>query len=109
MKKIILVFFCIILCGCNTSKDYQKLMKENEYVIIDVRTEEEYTVEHIKNALNIPYDEIEEKINISKDKMIFVYCRSGSRSKTAYDTLTKLGYQVYDLGGIASIDLPKES
>lgn len=110
MRKILLIILCIILCGCTSKQEeYQKLMEENPYVIIDVRTKEEYQEEHIQNAINIPYDELEEKISISKDQMIFVYCRSGSRSKIAYETLTNLGYQVYDLGGISKINLPKET
>ena len=82
-------------------------MAENDYVIIDVRTKEEYEEEHIKDAINIPYEEIADKINTTKDKMIFVYCYSGGRSKIAYDSLVAMGYTVYDLGGIAKIDLPK--
>ena len=99
-----------MLCGCGSSNNYsiEKIMKENEHIIIDVRTKEEYDEEHIKDAINIPYDEINSESNIDKDKIIFVYCRSGNRSKQAYDELTKLGYKVYDLGAISSINLPKE-
>lgn len=39
--------------------------------------------------------------------MILVYCRSGNRSKLAYDELKKLGYDVYDLGAMDNVDLPK--
>lgn len=84
-------------------------MEENDYVIIDVRTNEEYQKEHIKEAINIPYDMLEDNINISKEKWILVYCQSGGRSKIAYDTLEKLGYQVYDLGALSKINLPKET
>ena len=110
MKKIgIIIITIILLCGCGKEKpEYLSLMEQNDYIILDVRTKEEYQEEHIKDAQNIPYDEIDESLTISKDKMIFVYCRSGSRSKMAYDTLKSLGYQVYDMGGINKIDLPKE-
>lgn len=108
MKKLFLILLCcFFLCGCQKETEYEKLMKENDYIIIDVRTKEEYDEEHIKDAINIPYDIIEENINVSKDKMIFVYCYSGGRSKIAYETLTKMGYKVYDMGGIAKIKLPK--
>ena len=50
---------------------------------IDVRTDEEYRKEHIKGAVNIPYEEITQRIHevtSDKDAMIYVYCRSGRRS-----------------------------
>lgn len=112
MKKIVLML-CLSLClyGCgNTSneEDIKKLMSENEYIIVDVRTVEEYEELHIVGAINIPYDEIDENSNLDKDKIIFVYCRSGARSENAFNTLTNLGYTVYDLGALSNIDLPKE-
>ncbi|MCI8574896.1 MAG: rhodanese-like domain-containing protein [Bacilli bacterium] len=108
MKKVFIIFLCTFLfCGCETKAEYHKLMEEFDYVIVDVRTSEEYLEEHVKDAINIPYDILEDNINISKEKMIFVYCYSGGRSKIAYETLTKMGYKVYDLGAISKIDLPK--
>ena len=86
----------------------KKRRQEKEYVIIDVRTKEEYDESHVVNSINIPYDEIDSKIDIDKDKVIFVYCKSGRRSSIAYDTLTTMGYKVYDLGAYENIDLPKE-
>lgn len=67
--------------------------------IVDVRTEEEYREEHIKNAINIPVDSIDE-IDLSKDIEIVVYCRSGSRSYQAAIVLNDLGYTVRDMGGL---------
>jgi len=79
---------------------------EQETVIVDVRTKEEYDSGHIEGAVNIPYDYISDKtINNSKDINIIVYCKSGNRSKTAAGTLIKLGYKnVYDLGSISNWD-----
>ena len=111
MKKILLLFLCLILCACTDSSkesDIEKIMKENDYVIIDVRTKEEYDELHIKDSINIAYDEIDSSIDIDKDKIIFVYCKSGGRSSIAYNTLKELGYTVYDLGGIDQINLLKE-
>ena len=112
MKKgiVLLLTLVILLCGCGKKEEpsYKELMNMKEYVILDVRTKEEYESGHIKEAINIPYDTINENTNLDKNKNIFVYCRSGSRSKMAYDTLQKLGYTVYDLGAFDSIDLPKE-
>ena len=114
MKKILLlviVFISIFAVGCGSKKeesDLDKLLAEKEYIIVDVRTKEEYDISHVKDAINIPYDVIDETIDLDKDKNIFVYCKSGNRSKIAYNKLTSLGYTVYDLGAFESIDLPKE-
>lgn len=108
MKKLFLILMMFLIVGCGNKIDIEKLMSENEYVIMDVRTEEEYNELHLVDSINIPYNEIDETLDIDKDKIIFVYCRSGNRSKVAYDKLVSLGYEVYDLGSIYSIDLPKE-
>ena len=111
MKKIlILLVLVLMMCGCNNSSsdnEIEKLMKENEYVIIDVRTQNEYSKSHLVDAINIPYIQLENNINIDKEKIIFVYCENGNRSKIAFNTLKELGYTVYDLGSFAEIDLPK--
>lgn len=111
MKKILIMFvisFTLYGCGNSKSDEIEKLMSENEYIIIDVRTKEEYDGGHLVDSVNIPYDEISEESELDKDKIIFVYCRSGNRSGIAYDTLKDLGYEVYDLGAFEDIDLPKE-
>ena len=77
---------------------------EEGYIILDVRTEEEYAEGHIPNAILIPDYEIEtkaEKILKDKNKLILVYCRSGRRSKLAAESLIKLGYtNIKEFGGI---------
>ena len=111
MKKIIILSILILLCGCNkklSNIDILKNMNEDEYVIIDVRTKEEYNEQHIVGAINIPYDEINQNEIINRDKAIFVYCKSGNRSEIALNELSSLGYRVYDLGAFNNIDLPKE-
>ena len=83
---------------------------EQEYIIIDARTEEEFAEGHIENAILIPEYEIKdraEKELPDKDALILVYCRSGRRSKIASEELVKLGYtNVKEFGGI--IDWPYE-
>lgn len=112
MKKIfIILLFILSLCGCNNetliNENYiDKIVKDKEYTIIDVRTKEEYNELHVKNSINVPIDEIS-NIDFDKDKIIFVYCKSGNRSNIAYEMLSDLGYTVYDLGGIDDIDLSK--
>lgn len=121
MKKIIILLItslCLFGCGNKqtqkvdldkyTKPSINELLEEKEYIIIDVRTKEEYNESHIKGSINIPVDEINEKIDLDKDKNILVYCKSGNRSAQAAESLTNLGYNVYDLGAFSSIDLPKE-
>ncbi|MDD5435508.1 MAG: rhodanese-like domain-containing protein, partial [Nitrospira sp.] len=57
---------------------------------------------HIEGAVNIPVSELESRLGeLSRDKSIIVYCRSGSRSRSAADILVKNGFtQVYNMGGI---------
>ena len=88
-----------------SSEEAKRIMENEEnYIILDVRTEEEYKKSHIPEAINIPNEEITiETTNklTDKDQLILVYCRSGNRSKEASKKLVKLGYtNVYDFGGI---------
>ena len=77
---------------------------ENDYIILDVRTPEEFADKHISNAINIPNEVIgtEEIAELpDKEQLILVYCRSGNRSKQASEKLVALGYtNVYEFGGI---------
>ena len=80
------------------------------YIILDVRTKEEFDQGHIPGAILIPNTEIEaraeEKLT-DKDQLILVYCRSGRRSKLAAEILVELGYtNIKEFGGI--IDWPYE-
>lgn len=118
MKKFLLIILMLILvCGCENKAEtkkvqntleYKELMENNPYIIVDVRTEDEYNSGHIVDAINIPVDKLNDSTDLGKDKLIFVYCLSGGRSQQAYQILTSLGYDVYDLGAYESIDLPKE-
>ena len=88
-----------------TPSEAKALMDEEEnYVILDVRTQEEFDEAHINGAILIPDYEIGEKaesILTDKEQLILVYCRSGRRSKLAADELVSLGYtNVKEFGGI---------
>lgn len=85
--------------------DIVKIMEENkDYVIVDVRTPDEYAEGHIPNAINIQNETINETVyNKLKDKnqLILIYCRSGSRSRQAAYKMQKLGYtNIVEFGGI---------
>ncbi len=75
--------------------------------LVDVRTQEEYNVSHLKGAQNIcvESDDFDKKIkSLDKNKPVYVYCKKGSQSAKAAEKLKKLGFtKVYDLdGGIRS-------
>ena len=95
-----------------TMQEAVELMeKEENYIILDVRTHEEFAAGHIPGAIVIPNETIgnEEIAQLpDKDQLIMVYCRSGNRSKQASDKLVKLGYtHIAEFGGI--IDWPGET
>lgn len=88
------------------SQDKAKEMMEenNNYIILNVRTDWEYRMGHIEGAINIPNEEIgyrEIEALPDKNQPILVYCRSGHRSKEASAKLAVLGYKnIYEFGGI---------
>lgn len=88
-----------------TADEAKALMDSEEgYIILDVRTDEEFAEGHIPGAILIPDYEIKERaeeILTDKDQLILVYCRSGRRSKNAASDLADLGYtNVKEFGGI---------
>ena len=94
-----------------TAEEAKRIMDTEEgYVLLDVRTQEEYDQGHIPGAILIPDTEIEaraEEVLTDRDQLILVYCRSGRRSKLASEILVELGYtNIKEFGGI--IDWPYE-
>ena len=81
---------------------YRIISAGKDHFLLDVRTPEEYSEGHIEGANLIPIDELESRLGeISRDKQIIVYCKGGSRSRTAVITLMENGFgMVYDMGGI---------
>ena len=83
------------------------LIQENEsnadFVILDVRTPEEYTTEHIAESVLLDFyaDDFEDELNkLDKSKTFLVYCRSGNRSNKAVNIMRDLGFiEVSDIGG----------
>ena len=89
-----------------SSEESQKVISDNNYRFLDVRTDGEYSDGHIPNSIHIPLQELQLRIyeiEKIKDKKIIVYCRSGARSSMASKTLLKEGFDVSNLtGGIMS-------
>ena len=81
----------------------KRMDNEEDVIILDVRTQEEYDSGHIKNAVCLPNEDILNEPDILPDKgqQILVYCRSGNRSKQAAQKLADMGYEnVLEFGGI---------
>ena len=118
MKRILLILIAaLLLTGCGVAAEQEAsyrqinmeeaaeiMEKESGYIILDVRTPEEFAEKHIPGALNIPNEAIgTEEIPELPDKqqLILVYCRSGNRSKQASEKLVAQGYtNVVEFGGI---------
>ena len=126
MKKLVFLLLAVLLlaaCGQDkennqgavymniTAEEAKEIMDSEEgYIILDVRTREEYDEGHIPGAILIPNTAIEAKaedVLTDKNQLILVYCRSGRRSKIAAEALAELGYtNIKEFGGI--IDWPYE-
>ena len=125
MRKFMpILLSLLLLAGCTAPAEKESsyrqitmdeaaamMEEENDYIILDVRTPEEFSEKHIPGAINIPNETIgtEEVPELpDKDQLILVYCRSGNRSKQASDKLVGLGYtNIVEFGGI--IDWPGET
>ena len=126
MKKLVFLLLAVMMltaCGQDKENDQgavyvnitaekakQIMDSEEGYIILDVRTQEEYDEGHIPGAIVISHEEIAEKaeeVLTDKNQLILVYCRSGRRSKLAAEALVELGYtNIKEFGGI--IDWPYE-
>ena len=117
LKRIFTIVLALMLgvfvfAGCSndgydkiSAKEAKTIMDtKTNYIIVDVRRPEEFSDSHIKNAINLPNENIEfyaETKLPNKDQLILVYCRSGNRSKQACEKLVKLGYtNLKEFGGI---------
>lgn len=92
-----------IFSKLNINEGVKKFRQTPNAILLDVRTEEEYSETHIDGSTNLPLQKIEIATSIitDKNKPLFVYCRSGVRSAKAVAILKKMGYtNVNDIGGI---------
>lgn len=72
--------------------------------LIDVRTEDEYNIDHIQGAVNMPLNTLRENMGkLDKNKEYIVYCKVGQRGYNAQRILVNNGYKVKNLNGGFSI------
>ena len=107
-KKIatsIVLALALVTTGQVAAKDIsqsqlQKIMKNDQQVIVlDVRTVEEFEQGHIPNAVNIPHKELEARLaelSGAKNTQVVIYCRSGRRAEVAKQVLVKSGFNQLD-------------
>jgi rhodanese-related sulfurtransferase len=121
MKKVALIL-AIVLCltcfaACDntpgqydvkaiTSVEAKPMIDSGDYIVLDVRTQEEYDEKHVIGCVHIPIDKndvepfkvaVQEQLT-DKDAKIIVYCKSGFRSDIAAKAMSTLGYKnVYNM------------
>ena len=70
--------------------------------VIDVRTAEEYSAQHLPMAVNIPLDDLKERIGKvapNKETVLLLHCQGGGRSGSGARVLKGMGYKnVFNLG-----------
>lgn len=101
MKNILFCLPFIFSCGDKSSNVNYKEMLENGGLIIDVRSESEFSSGNIKSSLNIPLDKLLSNISQLEDnnQPIITCCASGMRSEKAKKILIKNGYKNVVNGG----------
>ena len=118
MKKFCIVVFMILtlvsaLSGCVTKspekaqytdisvQQAKEMIDKGDVFILDVRTQEEYNAEHIRNSTLIPVQDLSKRLNeVPRDRKILVYCRTGSRSTAASEILVNNEFtQIYNMKG----------
>ncbi|WP_395633113.1 thioredoxin domain-containing protein [Flavobacterium sp.] len=110
--SLLFISFLFLSCQGQATKPVQtldvktyaeKLKNTEKPQLLDVRTPEEYSVEHLENADNVNVnspDFAAKAAQYDKSKPIFVYCKVGGRSAQAADKLVGMGFtEVYNLEG----------
>ncbi len=91
-----------------SAEEAKKMMDEEDVIIVDVRTKEEFLEAHIEGAILLTLDTIPDKaqdIIPDKNATYLIYCRSGARSNQGANKLVSMGYEnIYDFGGIIDWD-----
>lgn len=111
-RPFTLIFIVTIFISCQKSanintvelSDFQEILTTgDDFILLDVRTPEEFSSGHLENAVNINYynqDFANQLANLDADKKVLLYCKSGSRSSGAAEKLVKAGFdEVIELKG----------
>ena len=104
---LILIILIIVLVYMKSSQksvilienksDFSEILDQKDIVIIDVRSESEYKEGHILKAVNIPYNELKNKVKYDRKMKIVVYSKNDARSHMAAIILENMGYtRIYE-------------
>ena len=110
-KYFFLLFSLLVFSQENTQvyevlsyDDFKNQINNDNVLLFDIRTMDELNSGHLKGSINIDF--YEEKLfdkffkKVNKSKPIYIYCRSGNRSKKSSEKLKKLGFvKIFDLEG----------
>jgi len=86
------------------TSEFKKAISEANVQLVDIRTQSEFRSGHLAKALNIDYYQptvFAEKFGrLDKNKPVYIYCKSGARSRGAAQKLVQMGFsEIYDLKG----------
>jgi rhodanese-related sulfurtransferase len=103
LAVLVLGYLYVVRQGDTTGGEARKLV-ESGARLVDVRTPEEFAAGHLAGAVNIPVQELAERLGElePRDQPVVLYCRSGNRSGHAARLLKNAGYaRVHDLGAMS--------
>ena len=84
-----------------SAKEVDRYSFRNEYVIIDIRSPKEFRERHIKGAVCIPYERLQNQVHLLKNRTLILYCDRGGLSLKAANELQEKGYDARSVvGGI---------
>ncbi|NMA70166.1 MAG: FAD-dependent oxidoreductase [Desulfitobacterium sp.] len=73
---------------------------EEDYLLVDVRTSREYARDHVEGAINIPLDELRDRLDeLDREKLLVLYCQMGLRGYIAQRILKPKGYRSLNITG----------
>jgi phage shock protein E len=106
MRELLIVLLAVLVIGIwiflRKGSAFPAEEARKHVRAVDVRTLEEFTAEHLPNALNMPLHALESRITNEvpdRSTVILLHCRSGARSSAAEKKLRKLGYAAaYNIG-----------
>lgn len=110
MRNFVLIIFILLSCQDNKKfellkySDFKKKIESSDVILIDVRTPMEFSQGHIQGSVNVDFKDEKDFQNyfenLDKSETIFLYCRSGNRSRKSAEKLIDLGFnKIYDLDG----------
>ena len=121
MRRMILLFFALCLAGCSEEKIDVHIVTVDEIharlgsrvspLIVDVRSPEEFRQGHIPGAINIPYEQISDRVGeLDSDTGVALYCAVGPRARRGEVALVERGYQapIYHIDGGINAWLEKQ-